>query len=121
MKRVFLLVDSNHFSQFYRLIVYRCNSILRFYSFYFNERFCGTWWTRTTPVKTKFTVSLPYPNDFQFPNFIINKNPTTFSDFLLGCGVFKLLISYTFMRRNCTYHNHSEDSLYNRPSLLSVR
>jgi hypothetical protein len=29
--------------------------------------YCGTWWTRTTPVRTKFTVSLPYPNDFQFP------------------------------------------------------
>ena len=28
---------------------------------------CGLQWTRTTPVRTWFTVRLPYPNDFYFP------------------------------------------------------
>lgn len=38
-----------------------CNSYLRF-------NFCGQQWTRTTPLRTRFTVWLPYPNDFCDPS-----------------------------------------------------
>jgi hypothetical protein len=50
-----------------------------------NHYHCGQQWTRTTPVRTRFTVWLPYPNDFCYPIFVLLKFKTFY------CSNFRFL------------------------------